>query len=112
MVAQKENEIDISITSNFPSIAKIIPEKEKRLRATIVLMGILENPKSIEEEKNKPYAELFKRMKATLEENRIDWGKLRNHCSSIVQISEEITTERDLMEQSRQGLHIKIRHIQ
>lgn len=107
-----KNEMDTSVTSDFPKIMAIIPDKEKRLKIIGDLMEILDDQKSIQEEKNKSYVELFKKMRTALENSHTYWKKLQHHRSSTARLSEEIVAETAIMESSRQELRIKIDDIQ
>jgi len=107
-----KNEMDTSVTSDFPKIMAIIPDKEKRLKIIGDLMEILDDQKSIQEEKNKSYVELFKKMRTALENSHTYWKKLQHHSSSTARLSEEIAAETAIMESSRQELRIKIDDIQ
>ena len=101
MIEETKNKIDAFILSNFPKIITIIQDKEKRFLLTDALMGILNNPKSIDEEKNKPYIGIFQKMEPILKKN-IHWSDLQKNKLAIVKLSEEIKVEQAIMEESTQ----------
>lgn len=77
-----------------------------------IFMIILENPKELLEERNKPYVELFNKLKRVLEDTVGHWKKLKKHRTIRDQISQEITSELSILESSEQGLYIEIQDIQ
>ncbi len=96
-----ENKIDEFIRSRFPpNILAKLPHKEKRFALITILMNMLENPRSINEEQNKPYIPLWNQLKPTLEKMSTIWRQFTEKKLSLVALFADILAETTTLENS------------